>query len=205
MLPEFIYFDMGNVLLHFSHEREAEQIARVAGLKPAAVWKLLFEDGLHWQAERGELRPQAFYDRFCELTGTRPDYRAFLDAGNDIFSLNAAIVTVVESLRAAGARLGVLSNTSEAHWEHCTRRFPIMTACFPVHALSFRIGVMKPDPRVYSAAAELAGAACEKILFIDDRPDNVLAARAAGWQAVVFESAGQLAEELARRDLIPPL
>jgi putative hydrolase of the HAD superfamily len=196
-MPEFIYFDMGNVLLHFSHEREAEQIARVAGLAPAAVWKLLFADGLHWQAERGELSRRQFYERFCELTKSRPDFAAFEEAGNDIFWLNEAIVPIVAALREAGRRLGVLSNTSEAHWDHCTRKFPLLTESFPVHALSFRIGAMKPDPRVYAAAADLAGFAGGEILFIDDRPDNFAAARQAGWQAVAFESASQLAKELA--------
>jgi hypothetical protein len=38
MPPRFIYFDMGNVLLHFSHERQAEQVAQVAGLMAADVF-----------------------------------------------------------------------------------------------------------------------------------------------------------------------
>ena len=49
MRPQFIYFDMGNVLLHFSHERMAEQMARVAGIEPALAWRILFEDGSRWR------------------------------------------------------------------------------------------------------------------------------------------------------------
>ena len=76
------------------------------------------------------------------------------------------------------------------------------TESFPVHALSFRIRAMKPDPHVYAAAAALAGVADGSILFIDDRPDNVAAAKQAGWQAIAFESAGQLRKDLETRGIL---
>ena len=53
MPPQFFYFDMGNVLLGFSHERMAEQMARVAKIDARRDWTILFEDGLHWAYERG--------------------------------------------------------------------------------------------------------------------------------------------------------
>ena len=73
MPPQFIYFDMGNVLLYFSHERMAEQMARVAGVEPALARGILFEDGLEWAYERGELSRDRFYARFCELAATQAD------------------------------------------------------------------------------------------------------------------------------------
>src|SRR5688572_7135818 len=99
MPVKFIYFDMGNVLLHFSHEREAAQIAALTGAAPQVIWKLLFVDGLHWEAERGELSRRGFYKRVCKATGAKPDFEAFEQAENDIFWLNEAIVPLVERLR----------------------------------------------------------------------------------------------------------
>lgn len=206
MPPQFIYFDMGNVLLHFSHERQAAQIGAVAGLKPADVFELLYrgyrdQTGLHWAAERGDVPPAELYARFCDATNMRPDRAAFERAGNDIFWPNVSIIPVVAQLRGAGCRLGVLSNTSQAHWEFCRQRFRILEV-FPVSALSFEIGAMKPDPSIFAAAARLAGALPQEIFFTDDRQDNVAAARQAGWDAVVFESAGQLSSELRCRGVL---
>lgn len=203
MPPKFIYFDMGNVLLHFSHERQSEQVARVANLLPADIYRLFYEreTGLHWAAERGEAPPAEFHARFCAATGTRPEQSALEQASNDIFWPNVSLAPVVSQLRAAGIRLGVLSNTSQAHWEFCRRQFRILEV-FEVYALSFEIGVMKPDARIYAESARLAGAAPQEIFFTDDRPDNVAAARQAGWDAVVFESAGQLSGELRRRGIV---
>ncbi len=201
MPPQFIYFDMGNVLLHFSHERQAEQIARVCGRSAAEIYRLLYQDGLHWQAERGEAPPDVFYERFCEATGTRPDRAAFEAASNDIFWLNASIVPLVSQLHGAGYRLGVLSNTSEAHWEFCRRKYRLMEV-FDVYALSFAIRAMKPGAKIYAESARLAGASPGEIFFTDDRADNVAGAKQAGWDAVVFESAEQLNAALRHRGVI---
>ncbi|MCT2585392.1 HAD-IA family hydrolase [Actinophytocola gossypii] len=43
-----------------------------------------------------------------------------------------------------------------------------------------RVGFAKPDPRIYRAAAELAGVAVERCLFVDDSAENVAAAGALG-------------------------
>jgi glucose-1-phosphatase len=202
MLPQFIYFDMGNVLLHFSHERMAEQMARVAGIEPALAWRILFEDGLEWAYERGELTREQFYGRFCELTQSRPDMEQLDAAGNEIFELNAPIIGPVGRLAGAGYRLGVCSNTTPSHWTYCTGRFRALTAAFSVHALSYQLRAMKPDPQFYAAAAKLAGVPSNRILFTDDRADNVAAATAAGWDAVLYESVSELNEAFRSRGIV---
>ena len=204
--PRFLYFDMGNVLLFFSHERQAEQVGRVAGVPAADVFDLLYQGyrdqtGLHWSAECGQVPPAELHARFCDTTGTHPDRGAFELASNEIFWLNTAVAPLVAQLRIAGCRLGVLSNTSEGHWQYCLARYRLLEL-FHVQALSFRIGAMKPDERIYAEATRLAGVQPAEIFFTDDRPDNVAAAQRAGWDAVLFESGRQLFGELTRRGIV---
>jgi glucose-1-phosphatase len=112
MKPRFIYFDMGNVLLRFSHERMAQQMAGVAGTDSRIAWRILFEDGLQWAFERGEFTKEQFYTRFCETAGVPLADIAALDAaGSEIFELHAPTIGLVGRLVAAGFRLGVCSNT----------------------------------------------------------------------------------------------
>ncbi len=204
MRPQFIYFDMGNVLLHFSHEKMAAQMAAVAGIEAEHAWRILFEgqDGLEWRYERGELTRDGFYRGFCDAAGASADIDRLDAAGNAIFELNAPIIGPVGRLAAAGYRLGVCSNTTLSHWTYCTSRFRLLTAAFSVHALSYELKAMKPDPKFYAAAAKLAGVKPEGIFFTDDRADNVAAAVAAGWDAVRFESVSQLNEALRSRGVV---
>jgi len=202
MLPQFYYFDMGNVVLPFSHERMAEQMARVAGVDRRLAWRVLFDQGgLEWAYERGELPREEFYGRFCGAVEARAGIDELEAAGSDIFTLNAPLVGLIGRMAASGCRLGILSNTTPSHWEHCTRRFGVLTTMFSVSALSYQIGAMKPDPKAFAAAARLCGAPPERIFFADDRADNVAAARAAGWDAVLYESVSQLNSTLRERGL----
>ena len=206
--PAFLYFDMGNVLLKFSHHRGAEQMAKVSGVPVETVERIVYgstgENGLHWHFERGEFTPEQFYDRFYELANCKPhsaDHRALGQACNDIFELNAPMLPLVAALKQAGRRIGVLSNTSCEHWSFVNERFPEIMGLFPLQALSCDLRLMKPDPAIYARAAELCGTAGDDIFFTDDRADNIAAAQAAGWDAVQFTTAESLRQDLLERGI----
>jgi putative hydrolase of the HAD superfamily len=60
-----------------------------------------------------------------------------------------------------------------------------------------RIGVAKPDHRVYRLAAERLGIPPARCLFVDDTPANVTAAREAGMAAVHYRRVDDLRAALA--------
>ena len=63
---------------------------------------------------------------------------------------------------------------------------------------SHRLGIAKPDLVIYRHAAEGLGFAPGRVLFIDDREDNIQAARAAGMQTIQYT--GHEAFEQAMRE-----
>ena len=200
MAPKFIYFDLGNVLVYFDHWIACRQMARVAGLTAERVWQVVFESDLEHRYESGQVDDHGFYEAFCQATATRPDYEQLLIAGSDIFRLNHSLLPVVAQIDGAGYPLGILSNTSPAHWAWVTAgRFGIVNLAFDRAALSYEIGVCKPDPRIYAAAAELADVRPEEIFFVDDMPENVAAARQAGFDAVLYTTTPLLAADLRNR------
>ena len=197
--PSFIYFDLGKVLVDFDVDQMCRQLGEVAGVSAARVWEVLYDQGLQKQYELGKVSGREFYESFCRQTGTRPDYDALERAGSDIFELNANAVPLVAQLGQAGYRLGVLSNTCRSHWEHCTRRYRIVAEAFEVHTLSFEVHASKPEAAIFEAAAEAASTPPEEIFFVDDIPENVAGASAAGFDAVQYTTAPQLAADLRRR------
>ena len=199
-IPRFIYFDLGNVLINFDHHRAARQMAEVAGVSEQLVWKIVFESDLELEYERGAISTREFYEAFCTRTGSRPDYDALLWAASDIFELNDGIVPLLSQLRAAGHRLGILSNTNESHWKFITDgRFPIVQDFFERYALSYEMRSAKPDLASYKIAAEVAGVAPEEIFFTDDRIENVESARIARFDATQFTGVEALRAELNYR------
>ncbi len=198
---QFLYFDLGNVLANFTVERMLRQVSEAAGVEVEQVREVVFHRGLQAEVETGRITPREFYERFRRETGTRADYEALEFAASDIFHLNVPILPVLTALAQAGWPMGVLSNTSQAHWEHCHRRFSILPGLFGTYALSYRLGVMKPDAEIFVAAAELAGCRPAEIFYLDDLPQHVEGAKAVGFDAVQYTGAPQLRAELHRRGL----
>lgn len=202
MAAEFFYFDMGNVLLHFDHHRAARQIAEVAGTSEEAVWEALFESDLELRYEAGEMNTGQFYETFCEMTGTRADIKALSHAASAIFEVNFPMIRVVAQLQGAGHRTGILSNTNEIHWQYvCDGRYGLFPDSFDANALSYQIGCNKPEAKIYTRAAELAGVAPAEILYVDDKQENVDGAREAGMDAVLYTTTAGYVDELLNRDV----
>jgi putative hydrolase of the HAD superfamily len=198
--PMFIYFDLGNVVVLFDRERAFRQIAAVAGVTPEQVQAALFAEGLSERYERGAVTSRQFYEQFCRRLGAQPDYAALHHAASDIFQLNDSLIPVIGHLEEAGYRLGILSNTSESHWQFLRQRHEgILQTSFSVHALSYEIGALKPEPKIYQRAAELAGVPPSEIFFCDDIAGHVAGARAAGFDAVVYTTTPLLVAELQKR------
>ena len=196
----FIYFDLGNVLLHFDHGLACRQMSEVAGISAQRVREVVFEAGLQQRYETGDISSREFYDIFCEQTRTQPDYQALHQAGSAIFELNVRILPIVTHLRAARHRLGILSNTCEAHWNYVSGgRFAMIPEMFDVCVLSFRVGSMKPSAKIYSAAVDLAQVGADEIFFTDDRVENVTAAKQVGLDAMLYSSPLDLATALHHR------
>lgn len=199
----FIYFDLGNVLLHFCHERMCRQMAEAAGISVERVRAIVLSDAALRLHETGALSAVSFHEHFCRKTGATLSAEALHAAASDIFTINEPILPVVERLTSAGHRLGILSNTNEAHWQFVTdgRFAPLLPGPFEQAVLSFQEGAMKPDAAIYEAAARYAGVAPHEIFFTDDREDNVAAARTAGLDAVRFADAENLLQELIARGI----
>ena len=201
MPPQFIYFDLGNVLCPFDRQVEIRQVAEVSGVPEDKVREVLLgENGILWQAERGELDDRGLYAEFCRLTASRVEMAAFLRANADIFTLNGELVPLVAQLEDAQMPLGILSNTCSSHWGILSDgRYAILLSPFRVRVLSYEVGATKPDEKIFQRAIELAGVPAKNILCIDDLPGHVEAAKKLGIDAVQYTTTDSLLRELIVR------
>jgi putative hydrolase of the HAD superfamily len=206
-MPQFLYFDVGNVLLAFDHDRMIRQLAAVAGVDEDTVRQALMApiDGgptAQQRFESGLWNQEEIHDHFCQVVGVRPDRERLFHAACDIFEAMPESMALVERLAAAGNRLGLLSNTNAADYAfYMNGQFPQLNRCFELAVLSFEVGAMKPDAAIYLAAAQRAEVPAGQVFFVDDKPENVAGARAAGLDAVLFSGHEPLLEELRRREV----
>jgi epoxide hydrolase-like predicted phosphatase len=101
---------------------------------------------------------------------------------------------LVLELKAAGLQIGVLSNIYRELDSWLRGALPAGTV--DVFAPSYDLGLRKPDPAIYARLIELCGVPPEQIVFVDDFPENVEAALAAGIHGILFVGEDALRKEL---------
>jgi glucose-1-phosphatase len=115
----------------------------------------------------------------------------------DMFTPNDDVCSLVPALKPR-YRLVLLSNTNELHALHFRQQFAETLAHFDALVLSHEVGLRKPCADIYAHCHKIAGATPRQCLFIDDIPANIEAARACGWQGIVYHRGLDLRRELRR-------
>jgi FMN phosphatase YigB (HAD superfamily) len=186
---EALVFDVGGVIV--PHDNDV-LYRRLAGRcrpppDPAAIGAAARDP----RYETGQLPIAHLHERLRREAGYAPAWDAFVADWCSHLVLDWAMLDYVEGL-AQRRRVLLFSNTNHEHWTHLLRLSDGRLGRFEAH-LSHEMGDAKPALSAFRRMAALAGIDPARALFIDDKPDNVRAAHAAGFAAVVF--AGQAALE----------
>jgi glucose-1-phosphatase len=191
-----VVFDFGNVLGFFSHQKAARQLAAYTDAAPEAIQAYVFGGQMEDDLETGSLTPEVFRGMVRETWGLTCDDAQFDTAFGDMFTPNPDVCALPALLKPR-YRVVLLSNTNDFHARHFLREFADVLAPFDALVLSHEVRIRKPDPRIYEHCRRVADRPASELLFIDDLPTNIEAARAAGWQGIVYRRGDDLRRRLA--------
>jgi putative hydrolase of the HAD superfamily len=197
-----IVFDFAGVVFRWQPLQLVQQHLprHAADLDAAhATMAAVFEGfGGDWaQFDRGLVEPDELVRRIVARSGfDAAGVAALVHAVPRALQPDADTVRLLSRLRAAGARLHFLSNMPRPYAQALTARDALF-ALFDGGVFSSHVGLVKPEPAMFAHAARAFGAEPGELVLIDDAPRNVEAARALGWQAVLFRDAASCARELA--------
>jgi HAD superfamily hydrolase (TIGR01509 family) len=185
--PKAVVFDLGKVLVDFDYSIAARRIAARGTMTILGIAQYINQSPLFSQYESGAVTTQQFYAEIRRVTGFRGDLAEFSGCFADIFVPIDPMVQLQAALRQRGLAAYIFSNTNELAAEHIRRNFPFY-ANFDGYILSYQHGAMKPDARLYEVVERECGCPAADILYLDDRPENVAAGAARGWQVILQET-----------------
>ena len=106
-------------------------------------------------------------------------------------TLDDDMLGLVRRARAAGVRTALLSNSWGDHYPE-----ELWDGLFDAVVISGRVGMRKPDERIFRHAAGLLHLEPAECVMVDDLPHNVAGAVAAGMVGVLHTSYGATLAEL---------
>jgi putative hydrolase of the HAD superfamily len=193
-----IIFDLGKVIVPFDFQRGYSRLESLCDVPATEIPARLRPTGLVQRFESGGIEPRDFFKQLSGYLNLRATYDDFCEIWSSIFLPETLIP---ESMMAALARdypLILLSNTNAIHFEMIQAKYPILRH-FRHLVLSYKVGAMKPAPLIYQKAIEAAGCRPGECFFTDDIEEYVIGAKQQGIDAVQFQSAAQIREELRAR------
>jgi putative hydrolase of the HAD superfamily len=192
-----LLFDIGNVLVHIYVAKAVTQQAKLAGVSDERIQELLFEpaNGLLALLEVGQLTANEFFQKMKEGCGTEFSEQDFQAAVNDMFTANQPVLGLLPIAKEKGLKLVIVSNTNDIHYPFLEKTYDFVKYFDEVVA-SHQIGASKPDPKFYNKALEASGCLAEECVFIDDLPENIAGARAAGFHGILYQDHDRFLQEL---------
>jgi putative hydrolase of the HAD superfamily len=191
-----VLFDYGGVIGHLDQE-EVARLEEKYGLSQGALFSALYDIPQWREIElgRGSEREwlKAVLERLYELAG-RPIPGIRQEWPKIWRGLNGDVVSLARRLRPR-YKVGLVSNATENLEEMLLNHHGIIDL-FDVVINSARVGLAKPDVRIFHLAAERLGVPASACVFTDDLAHNVEGARAAGMRAFQFQGAAHLESEL---------
>ena len=183
-MPSIVVFDLGKVLLDFDYSIAGRRLAAKSTMPADGVRDFLNQSPLLHRYETGLLTRQELFEEVRAATGFTGTLEEFGGFFADIFTEMPEMTALHATLRRQGIPTYIFSNTNDLAMEHIRRNFPFF-ADFDGYILSYEIRSMKPDARIYEALEAMTGRRGAEILYLDDRPENVAAGAARGWQVIL--------------------
>ena len=180
-----VVFDLGNVLFSFN----PRWLYRKLLPDEAGIDRFFSETGFDaWNArmDAGLSFAEGIAAQSARFPQYRPLFAAFFERWSE--AVGSAIpesLELLQTLRKNGIRTYALTNFSSENYPLVARRFPFLND-FDGSIISGHEGVCKPDPAIYALLLERYSITPERAVFIDDKLENIEAARRLGMHGIHF-------------------
>ena len=186
--------DLGGVYFTDGSARAIERIGATHDIHADKVREVLMGD-LGSRYRIGEISAAEFWDRAKESWDLQISTDEIASVWLRAYEPIDGTVAIVDRLRAAGYEMLFLSNNVQERIDYLESAYGFLHR-FEDGVLSHRVGLKKPDPKIYQLVLEKASCPAAQCVFVDDKPPMLEPAERIGMSVVAFESPDQLERQL---------
>jgi glucose-1-phosphatase len=198
----FVIFDMDGVLDRYDLGARLDRLAATTGKSAdaihAAIWKSGFEDA----ADAGKFSAEEYLEGFGKRIGAPVSRAAWIAARRAAMHPDRGVLKLAKHIK-QHAGIAVLTNNGFLVKDAFDELFPELPPLFGERLhVAAEFGAKKPDPEVYRRLLARHGIEPASAMMIDDKPENVEGAEAAGLAGHRFAGIEGLQREFRVRGLL---
>jgi 2-haloacid dehalogenase len=200
MQPEAVVFDIGNVLTCWQPEAFYDRV--IGEDRRRALFAAVDLHGMNEVVDAGGLFRETIYDWADRYPDWAAEIRMWYDRWIELASPRIeGSIALQRALRAKGVPVFALTNFGEYSFAEALPKMDFLRD-FDRRYVSGELKVTKPDPRIYEIVEEDSGIAPDRLLFTDDKAENITAAARRGWRTHQFETWQGFARRLVAEGLL---
>lgn len=183
-----VVFDVGGVLVRWRPREVAASVFADRRMQDL-VYEQVFKHDDWRELDRGSLSREEILPRFAERTGfTTAEVSRLMDVAVESLALNEDTFALVTELREKGVPLYMLSNMPQISYDSFRKRYTFFDS-FDGLVISFKIGMIKPEPEIYRYLLDTFSLDPVETVFVDDCPENLEAGEKFGITGLLFVDA----------------
>lgn len=200
MQPLAVIFDIGNVLTRWQPEAFYDRV--IGPERRQALFAAVDLHGMNDVVDQGGLFRETIYDWADRYPDWATEIRMWYDRWIELASPRIeGSIALLRALRAKGVPVFSLTNFGSYSYEEARGKLDFLSE-FDREYVSGRMGVIKPDARIYEMVEDDCGVAPNRLLFADDKAENITAAARRGWRTHQFETWQGWAQRLVAEGLL---
>ena len=191
-----IIFDAGGVLFNSKKslfDNPIEYITRVTN-KPRDLVDKVYREVIK-DCEYKEVGQKELWERIMVKLNTQIPFEGQnpIEEGFKVFRMDEELFPIIRRLK-LNYKLAIVSNAKAV--EAATPQATRMYREFDIVILSYKVGVRKPDPKIYQIAINQLQLAPEEIIFVDNAQENFGEANKLGLKGILFKNVEQFKDDL---------
>ena len=198
MTPRLVLFDLDDVLCHYDRPSRVAELATLAARPVAEIEAAIWDSGFEDQADRGAFTAENYLWEFGKRLGFWITREAWVENRRRSMTPWPEMLALVERVK-RHAKVALFTANGPLLKAELAKVYPAVPELLGADNLHFtcEVGHLKEEPQAFFKLLEKRGVSPFDTLFIDDRAENVAAAKLAGVRAHRFRALGPLRDELA--------
>jgi HAD superfamily hydrolase (TIGR01509 family) len=197
-----VIFDMDGVLDRYDLGARLSRLAAATGKSAEAIHTAIWKSGFEDAADAGKFSAEEYLKGFEERIGAPVSRATWIAARRAAMLPNRDVLELAKRLKQR-AGIAVLTNNGFLVRDSFDELFPELPPLFGERLhVAAEFGAKKPDPEVYRRLVARHGIEPTSAMMIDDKPENVEGAEAAGLAGHGFTGIDGLRREFRARGLL---
>lgn len=155
-----------------------------------------FERSIRLKLDINNITPEEYLETIRERFDFDYHWDEYVRRLRSHATIDTELLAFIDDYLLGKYRLSVLSNNSSLSIDDTIKRF--LFDRFPVQTYSHEVGMLKPNHNIYRYHLTILEANPDSCLFIDDKPDNVEAARNLNMKTLLFTDTSSLKKDVTQ-------